>query len=293
MFSTPLHKNNVSVGNGTKINSGINGLNKYVQKLLWKNIMKSPKANLVLKSLGIMESRKRRKLKILMVLIRMVEVKEATSWLAPDESEISCDGNGCSAEDANGLIIPEKDIENSCLLETEPEAIAESLETDGSSQLQPRSSFRIGTAETSFIRGFVWCSICGAYPDTVSLTVELIDLECTVDFININMGYFNGEKKCIDSLIADIGNWGASAVTIHGRSYWNKHKPDCPELSSCLIARSALIKVSLKLQLVDFNILRGETTRPFLLGWLSYTCRYVPVGLLDVVPDAFDQSENG
>ena len=24
-----------------------------------------------------------------------------------------------------------------------------------------------------------------------------------------------------------------------------------------------------------------ETTRHFLLGWLSYTCRYVPVGLLD------------
>lgn len=27
-----------------------------------------------------------------------------------------------------------------------------------------------------------------------------------------------------------------------------------------------------------------ETTRRFLLEWLSYTCRYIPVGLLDVVP---------
>ncbi|PRQ24366.1 putative tRNA-dihydrouridine(47) synthase (NAD(P)(+)) [Rosa chinensis] len=27
-----------------------------------------------------------------------------------------------------------------------------------------------------------------------------------------------------------------------------------------------------------------ETTRRFLLEWLSYTCRYVPVGLLDVIP---------
>jgi tRNA-dihydrouridine synthase 3 len=27
-----------------------------------------------------------------------------------------------------------------------------------------------------------------------------------------------------------------------------------------------------------------ETTRHFLLEWLSYTCRYIPVGLLDVVP---------
>ena len=30
--------------------------------------------------------------------------------------------------------------------------------------------------------------ICGAYPDTVTRTVELIDQECTVDFIDINMG---------------------------------------------------------------------------------------------------------
>ncbi|GJN38365.1 hypothetical protein PR202_gb27401 [Eleusine coracana subsp. coracana] len=27
-----------------------------------------------------------------------------------------------------------------------------------------------------------------------------------------------------------------------------------------------------------------ETTRHFLLEWLSYTCRYIPVGLLDVIP---------
>lgn len=87
-------------------------------------------------------------------------------------------------------------------------------------------------------------------------------------------------KNRIDSLIADIGNWGASAVTIHGRSRqqryskladwdyiyqcarkapdtlpvlgngdifsyldWNKHKAECPELSSCMIARGALVKV--------------------------------------------------
>lgn len=30
--------------------------------------------------------------------------------------------------------------------------------------------------------------ICGAYPDTVARTVELIEKECTVDFIDINMG---------------------------------------------------------------------------------------------------------
>lgn len=30
--------------------------------------------------------------------------------------------------------------------------------------------------------------ICGAYPDTVARAVELIDQECSVDFIDINMG---------------------------------------------------------------------------------------------------------
>lgn len=30
--------------------------------------------------------------------------------------------------------------------------------------------------------------ICAAYPDTVTRAVELIDRECTVDFIDINMG---------------------------------------------------------------------------------------------------------
>lgn len=30
--------------------------------------------------------------------------------------------------------------------------------------------------------------ICGAYPDTVARTVELIEQECMVDFIDINMG---------------------------------------------------------------------------------------------------------
>ncbi|XP_050363783.1 tRNA-dihydrouridine(47) synthase [NAD(P)(+)]-like [Argentina anserina] len=233
--------------------------------------------------------------------------------------------------------------------------------------------------------------ICGAYPDTVAHTVELIEQECTVDFIDINMGcpidivvnkgagsalltkpmrmkgivqaasgtvdipmtvkvrtaYFEGKNR-IDSLIADMGNWGASAVTIHGRSRqqryskladweyvyqcakkapdslqvlgngdvfsyvdWNKHKVECPQLSSCMIARGALIKPWIFTEIKEqrhwditsgerFNILKDyvrcglehwgsdtkgvETTRRFLLEWLSYTCRYVPVGLLDVIP---------
>lgn len=81
-------------------------------------------------------------------------------------------------------------------------------------------------------------------------------------------------------MINDISNWGASAVTIHGRSRqqrysklpdweyvygcarkapdalqvigngdvysyvdWNKHKTECPKLNTLMIARGALVKV--------------------------------------------------
>ncbi|KAJ0971002.1 hypothetical protein J5N97_018961 [Dioscorea zingiberensis] len=233
--------------------------------------------------------------------------------------------------------------------------------------------------------------ICGAYPDTVARTVELIDRECTVDFIDINMGcpidivvnkgagsclltkpmrmkgiiqaasgtvdkpitvkvrtaYFEGRNR-IDSLISDIKTWGATAVTIHGRSRqqryskladweyinlcaskapddlqvlgngdifsyhdWNMHISDCPKLASGMVARGALIKPWIFTEIKEqrdwdissgerFDILKDfvryglqhwgsdtkgvESTRYFLLEWLSYTCRYIPVGLLDVIP---------
>ncbi|XP_019415334.1 PREDICTED: tRNA-dihydrouridine(47) synthase [NAD(P)(+)]-like isoform X3 [Lupinus angustifolius] len=233
--------------------------------------------------------------------------------------------------------------------------------------------------------------ICGAFPDTVARAVELIEQECSIDFIDINMGcpidivvnkgagsalltkpmrmksivevasgtvdkpitvkvrtaYFEGKNR-IDSLIGDMNSWGASAVTIHGRSRqqryskladwdyiyrcvkkapntlqvvgngdvlsfvdWNNHRTEAPELATCMIARGALVKPWLFTEIKEqrhwdissgerLNILKDfvhfglqhwgsdtkgvETTRRFLLEWLSYTCRYVPVGLLDVVP---------
>ncbi|KAK9164410.1 hypothetical protein Syun_005312 [Stephania yunnanensis] len=233
--------------------------------------------------------------------------------------------------------------------------------------------------------------ICGAYPDTVARSVELISQECEIDFIDINMGcpidivvnkgagsslltkpmrmkniieaasaivekpltvkvrtgFLEGRNR-IDSMIADISKWGASALTIHGRSrqqryskladwdyiyqcarkapdtfqvlgngdvcsylHWNKHLSDCPQLSACMIARGALIKPWIFTEIKEqrhwditaserLDILKdftrcglehwgsdskgAETTRHFLLEWLSYTCRYVPVGLLDVIP---------
>lgn len=97
----------------------------------------------------------------------------------------------------------------------------------------------------------------------------------------VRTAYFEGKNR-IDSIITDIGSWGASAVTIHGRSRqqryskladwdyiykcarkapntlqvvgngdvfsfvdWNKHKAECSELATCMIARGALIKVSM------------------------------------------------
>ncbi|CAL5018531.1 unnamed protein product [Urochloa decumbens] len=233
--------------------------------------------------------------------------------------------------------------------------------------------------------------ICGPYPDTVARTVELVDNECSVDFIDINMGcpidivvnkgagsslltkpmriksivqaastvtekpltvkvrtaFFEGRNRA-DSIVSDIYDWGASAITIHGRSRqqryskladwdyiyqcaqkapdnlhvigngdvfsftdWNKHISDCTKISTCMIARGALIKPWLFTEIKEqrhwditsgerLNILKDfahfglehwgsdskgvETTRHFLLEWLSYTCRYIPVGLLDVIP---------
>ncbi|KAL6650276.1 hypothetical protein ACP70R_009201 [Stipagrostis hirtigluma subsp. patula] len=233
--------------------------------------------------------------------------------------------------------------------------------------------------------------ICGPYPDTVARTVELVDNECSVDFIDINMGcpidivvnkgagsslltkptriksivqaastvtekpltvkvrtaFFEGRNRA-DSIVSDIYDWGASAITIHGRSRqqryskladwdyiyqcaqkapdylhvigngdvfsftdWNRHVSGCSKISTCMIARGALIKPWIFTEIKEqkhwditsgerFNILKDfvrfglehwgsdskgvETTRHFLLEWLSYTCRYIPVGLLDVIP---------
>lgn len=232
--------------------------------------------------------------------------------------------------------------------------------------------------------------ICGAHPDTVARTAEIIDRECEIDFIDINVGcpidiivnkgagsclltklgrfqqiikatsasidvpltakvrtgYFEG-KNCVHSFIADIHKWGASAITIHGRtrqqryskladwnyiyensylapdslpvigngdifSYtdWNEHL-NASKLSTCMLARGVLIKPWLLTEIkeqrhwditanerldimkdyVRFGLqhwgsdLKGvETTRHFLLEWLSYMHRYIPVGLLEVLP---------
>ncbi|CAL5431178.1 unnamed protein product [Camellia sinensis] len=129
--------------------------------------------------------------------------------------------------------------------------------------------------------------ICGAYPDTVARIVELIDQECTVDFININIGcpidivvnkgagsalltkptrmksILQAASGTIDRPItvkqrySKLADWeyiyqcarkAPDALQVLGNgdvfTYldWNRHKSDCPDLSTCMIARGALIK---------------------------------------------------
>lgn len=232
--------------------------------------------------------------------------------------------------------------------------------------------------------------ICGAHPDTIARTAEMINEESEIDFIDINVGcpidlvvnkgagsclltkparlqqivrvtsasidspltlkvrtgYFEG-RNCVQSFIADVHKWGACALTIHGRtrqqryskladwdyiyknsnlasdplqvigngdifSYtdWNEHL-SAAKLSTCMLARGVLIKPWLLTEIKEqrhwdiianerFDILKDyvrfglehwgsdgkgvETTRHFLLEWLSYMHRYIPVGLLEVIP---------
>ncbi|KAI3446213.1 hypothetical protein Pfo_002878 [Paulownia fortunei] len=476
------HKDdNGEVVNGTinedKRNSEMNVLKKDVQKLLWKNRMKFPKADAALKLLGLLGQGKKKNMgdndndgQIVANGSGDVDGNDCCRATADASNKIDCsaevleEGKPDEADVADELrppkktkcsidetcsaplddavqILHEKDVDKSCE-QNEPVSIIENIVEDNDKclKLHPREKKLIDFREklylaplttvgnlpyrrvckvlgadvtcgemamcTNLLQGqasewallrrhssedFFGVQICGAYPDTVARTVELIEQHCTVDFIDINMGcpidivvnkgagsalltkpmrmksvveatsravdtavtikvrtgYFEGKNR-IDSLIPDIGNWGASAVTIHGRtrqqryskladweyiyqcaqaapsnlqvlgngdvfSYldWNSHKSDCPELSSCMIARGALIKPWIFTEIKEqrhwdissgerLNILKDyvcfglehwgsdskgvETTRHFLLEWLSYTCRYIPVGLLDVIP---------
>ncbi|XP_028767996.1 tRNA-dihydrouridine(47) synthase [NAD(P)(+)]-like isoform X2 [Neltuma alba] len=422
-----------------------NGLSKDVQKLLWKNKMRFPKADASLKALGLWESSKLKR--------NDLEDKEGGNIDSNNghnaDSDLPCpqkrrkteDNSGLDVAENEGVCASDQNIEKSCV-QAELATVTNVMppETDQSMKLHPRErkliDFRdklylaplttVGNLPfrrvckvlgadvtcgemamcTNLLQGQAseWAllrrhlsedlfgvQICGAYPDTIARTVELIENECTLDFIDINMGcpidivvnkgagsalltkpmrmksivevasgtvekpitikvrtaYFEGKNR-VDSIIADMGSWGANAVTIHGRSRqqryskladwdyiyqcarkapttlqvvgngdifsyvdWNNHKAECSELATCMIARGALIKPWIFTEIKEqrhwdissgerFNILKDfvrfglehwgsdtkgvETTRRFLLEWLSYTCRYIPVGLLDVIP---------
>ncbi|KAL7588807.1 hypothetical protein Lser_V15G40297 [Lactuca serriola] len=443
--------------------SEINGLKKDVQRLLWKNKMKFPKADAELKVLGLMGPTKSKK-------TPSTNNEEENQTVSNDShvtNENRCgenEMNECSleatekAEGNNSGDDPRPQKRGKPLHDQTSEVIGETngssyevkdvdinpttteIETEKTLKLHPREKKLIDfkdklylaplttvgnlpfrrvckalgaditcgemamctnllqgqAAEWALLRRHVsedifGVQICGAYPDTVARACELIEQECTVDFIDINMGcpidlvvnkgagsallskpmrmknviqaasstvdipitikartsYYEGRSR-IDSVIANIAEWGASAVTIHGRSRqqrytkqpdweyvyqctkkapqslqvlgngdifsfsdWKTHKSDCPQLSSCMIARGALVKPWLFTEIKeqrDWDISSGErldifkdyvrfglqhwgsdtkgveTTRHFLLEWLSYTYRYVPFGLLEVIP---------
>ncbi|KAL4572943.1 hypothetical protein LXL04_019732 [Taraxacum kok-saghyz] len=444
------HKTNSASGipNGLK-NSEINGLKKDVQRLLWKNKMKFPKADAQLKVLGLMGPTKSKKTPIPnneeengcgeMGTDPIVQIQ------VPEKAESNNNGDdprpqkrGKSLNDQTCEVIGE--INGSSFEVVDVDTNVDQIETDKSLKLHPREKKLIDfknklylaplttvgnlpfrrickalgaditcgemamctnllqgqAAEWALLRRHVsedlfGVQICGAYPDTVSKAAELIEQQCRVDFIDINMGcpidlvvnkgagsallskptrmknviqsvsstvdipitikartsYYEGRSR-IDSVIADVWEWGASAVTIHGRSRqqrytkqpdweyvyectrkapetlqvlgngdiysfsdWKTHKSACPQLSSCMIARGALVKPWLFTEIKEqrdwdissgerLNILKDyvrfglqhwgsdtkgvETTRHFLLEWLSYTYRYVPYGVLEVMP---------
>ncbi|KAF2611180.1 hypothetical protein F2Q70_00013614 [Brassica cretica] len=85
--------------------------------------------------------------------------------------------------------------------------------------------------------------ICGSFPDTVARAVELIDREC----IDINMGcpIDMVVNKSAGSAILNKPLRMKNIVEVSSSSVETPItiKSDCPELSSCMIARGALIKV--------------------------------------------------
>lgn len=170
--------------------------------------------------------------------------------------------------------------------------------------------------------------------------------------VKMRMGVHDG-KQIAHKLIPKVAEWGATAVTIHGRSRQQRYTKeadwsyitqcvqaakDIPEASirpsiigngdilswedyeanrqatgvdSVMVARGALVKPWIFTEIKErrhwdissserFDMLKKytqyalehfgtdtegvEKTRRFLLEWLSFLCRYVPVGLLEHVP---------
>ncbi|CAI5464889.1 unnamed protein product [Closterium sp. Yama58-4] len=180
----------------------------------------------------------------------------------------------------------------------------------------------------------------------IRATALAIDVPLTV---KMRTGYAEGHNVA-HRYIPHLLDWGATAVTLHGRTRqqrysrladweyigecasvkpaglqfigngdvmaytdWNEHTANgsATAVDSCMLARGALIKPWLLTEITEqrhwdisagerLDMLRSftrygllhwgsdsrgvETTRRFLLEWLSYLHRYVPVGLLEMLP---------
>ncbi|CAI6002632.1 unnamed protein product [Closterium sp. NIES-64] len=189
----------------------------------------------------------------------------------------------------------------------------------------------------------------------IRATALAIDVPLTVkmrmarDANWMRTGYAEGHNV-VHRYIPHLLDWGATAVTLHGRTRqqrysrladweyigecasvkpaglqfigngdvmaytdWNEHTANgsATSVDSCMLARGALIKPWLLTEITEqrhwdisagerLDMLRSftrygllhwgsdtrgvETTRRFLLEWLSYLHRYVPVGLLELLP---------
>ncbi|KAM2824553.1 hypothetical protein COP1_034451 [Malus domestica] len=256
--------------------SELNGLTKDVQKLLWKNKMKFPKADAKLKALG---------LEVLTYIILLPLIMSLSLYVcARTESDRSLRLHPREKKLIDFreklYLAPLTTVGNLPFRRVckvfGADIICVSHFSKCNFRMEIGSSIRMGTAEVTFIRGFVCVQICGSYPDTVAHTVDLIDQECQLDFIDINMG-------CPIDIVVNKGAGSAlltkpmrmkgivqaasgtvdSPITIKAPealpvlgngdifSYvdWKKHQAECPELSTCMIAlstcmiaRGALIK---------------------------------------------------
>ncbi|KAF2540673.1 hypothetical protein F2Q68_00028548 [Brassica cretica] len=372
------HKDDLS-GNsdGEQKNSEINFFNKETQRLLWKNNMTFVRADAKLKSLGLMGHAKKS---------NAAEENDAekplngangsqatedvdvhgpleTEQVRPMKKAKSDDNNETSklGDINDGVMNVDDETEkkghstSKAKIEDEEDSI-KVVETDGSLKSHPREKkklidFRdkLYLAPLTTVGNLPFRRLCKVLGADVTCGEMAM---CT----NLLQGQASewallrrhSSEDLFGVQICDIGDWGATAVTIHGRSRqqrysksadwdyiykctknassnlqvigngdvysfldWNKHKSDCPELSSCMIARGALIKPWIFTEIKEqrhwditsgerLNILKDfvrfglqhwgsdtkgvETTRHFLLEWLSYTFRYIPVGLLDVIP---------
>ncbi|XP_065683813.1 tRNA-dihydrouridine(47) synthase [NAD(P)(+)]-like isoform X2 [Hydra vulgaris] len=236
--------------------------------------------------------------------------------------------------------------------------------------------------------------LCGGYPDSMAKAVEMLNKECQIDFIDINMGcpidlvFKKGEgsalmgrmkkleevvkgmvqvsdvpitikmrtgiqenKSIAHKIIPLVKEWGVDLITLHGRSREQRYTKaadwdyinQCAKLShpvpffgngdifsyedaikrqenfgvdGLMIARGALIKPWIFTEIKEkrhwdissqerFELLKCftnyglehwgsdtkgvENTRRFLLEWLSFLYRYIPVGLLEVVPQKINE----
>jgi len=176
--------------------------------------------------------------------------------------------------------------------------------------------------------------------------------------VKIRVGHYEDEeRRNAHKLIPELAAWGASAVTLHGRSRqqrynrlanwdyisqcagvakacglpllgngdvvsWEDYTAHMADgnLTSCMIARGALIKPWIfteikearywdirstqRLEFIkDFckygldhwgsDSVGVERTRSFLCEWQAWLCRYIPVGLLEVLPPKMNHRNPG